>query len=83
MRFEIRGVAQFFQCRFLLRIQLLRGPHTDLDQLVAFFIGVHCREPFSFQAEYFTTLGAGRNLDLGPAINGGHFHLRTKYGIGE
>src|SRR5580692_9618737 len=54
-----------------------------MDELVASFIGVHTGEAFTFQAEDFAAMGAGRNFDLGFTVDSGHFGLEAEDGIIE
>ena len=41
------------------------------------------RNPLTSEAEDFVGLGAGRNLELHPSIQGGNFYLGAQGGLGE
>src|SRR5688500_6511260 len=62
---------------------MLRCPYFDMYQLVTFLIAVHSRKAFAFQAEDLTALRSRWYFDLRPAVNSGHFELRTENGVRE
>ena len=82
-RLEIGAIAELFEDGFFFRRQVLGCPYVDVDELVAPFVGVYAWEAFSFKPEDLTALGPGRDLDLGLTVDGGHFGLEAKHGIGE